>query len=312
MSRSLVPAGFRVPYAPFARPPSGAVSQRRSVVSRIFGRASRSWRSARRTSGLIRRDLLLKRRLRRARRSPRFRCAPDRDERASGRRHFLNDTLPLDPGRRCRRPSDYVEQLSRHDRHAARLVRRNMRKIAGVLDRDADGAARPDARTRSLACSIPALASTRPGGQFLSADRVARHRAAEQLARRARAVGAGDRAEDAAGAEAGQRRAVDAVRIIQALMKAGVPADAFSYYPADHAGADEILRPTGRSMFFGDVVTIGALEGRSPHRSCTARATARSCIGPDAADDWEQSRSDRRIDRRTTAADRASTPRACG
>jgi acyl-CoA reductase-like NAD-dependent aldehyde dehydrogenase len=50
-------------------------------------------------------------------------------------------------------------------------------------------------------------------------------------------------------------------RIAQAFMKAGCPPEAFSYYPADHAGAGEILRRTGRSMFFGDVSAVGGWEG---------------------------------------------------
>ena len=50
-------------------------------------------------------------------------------------------------------------------------------------------------------------------------------------------------------------------RLIQAFIKAGVPAAAFSYYPADHAGAGEVVRRTGRSMFFGDVSAVGRLRG---------------------------------------------------
>ena len=44
-------------------------------------------------------------------------------------------------------------------------------------------------------------------------------------------------------------------RIIQALIKAGAPREAFHFYPCDHAGAAEILRNTGRGMVFGDVST---------------------------------------------------------
>jgi acyl-CoA reductase-like NAD-dependent aldehyde dehydrogenase len=50
-------------------------------------------------------------------------------------------------------------------------------------------------------------------------------------------------------------------RIEQAFMRAGCPPEAFSYYPSDHAGAGEILRRTGRSMFFGDVTAVGGWEG---------------------------------------------------
>jgi len=46
-------------------------------------------------------------------------------------------------------------------------------------------------------------------------------------------------------------------RIIQALIRAGAPPEAFSYYPTDHAGAGEILRTCGRGIVFGDSSTTG-------------------------------------------------------
>ena len=98
----------------------------------------------------------------------------------------------------------------------------------------------------------------------------ARRRAAEQLAGRALAVGAGDRAEDAARAKPGSAEPWTPFRIVQAFMQAGVPAEAFSYYPSDHAGAGEIVRRTGRSMFFGDVSAVGALGRRSARRAARA------------------------------------------
>ena len=54
-------------------------------------------------------------------------------------------------------------------------------------------------------------------------------------------------------------------------MKAGCPPEAFSYYPADHAGAGEILRRTGRSMFFGDVSAVGGVGRRSAGRAARPR-----------------------------------------
>ena len=44
-------------------------------------------------------------------------------------------------------------------------------------------------------------------------------------------------------------------------MKAGVRAMRFCYLPSDHAGAGEIVRRCGRSMFFGDVGAVGAFAG---------------------------------------------------
>jgi acyl-CoA reductase-like NAD-dependent aldehyde dehydrogenase len=76
------------------------------------------------------------------------------------------------------------------------------------------------------------------------------------------------------------------LRIINAWVKAGVPAGVFAYYPTDHAGGNEILRSTGRGMVFGDVGSTkrwkadGRVEVHGPGYS-------KVVIGPDVADEWE-------------------------
>ncbi len=77
-------------------------------------------------------------------------------------------------------------------------------------DGDADGAARPDPRARPLHPGRRSRRARRPRHQLLPAHAGARRGAAQQLAGRPFALGSGHRAEDAARAEAGQRRAVDA------------------------------------------------------------------------------------------------------
>src|SRR5205807_1649276 len=52
-------------------------------------------------------------------------------------------------------------------------------------------------------------------------------------------------------------------RIIQALIHAGAPREAFSFYPTDHAGAGEILRYCGGGMIFGDASTTSIWENDS-------------------------------------------------
>jgi len=76
-------------------------------------------------------------------------------------------------------------------------------------------------------------------------------------------------------------------RIIQALIRAGAPREAFSFYPADHAGGAEILRSTGRGMVFGDASTTNTwqtdtrIEIHGPGHS-------KVVIGDDCIDDWEK------------------------
>jgi Aldehyde dehydrogenase family len=76
-------------------------------------------------------------------------------------------------------------------------------------------------------------------------------------------------------------------RIIQSLIKAGAPREAFSFYPADHAGAAEILRNCGRSLLFGDTSTVGISEN-DPRIEVHGPGYSKVIIGEDCVDHWEQ------------------------
>lgn len=76
-------------------------------------------------------------------------------------------------------------------------------------------------------------------------------------------------------------------RVIQALIKAGVPAEAMSFYPTDHAGAGDILRLTGRSMLFGDSSTTDPYKN-DPRVELHGPGFSKVLIGDDKADQWEQ------------------------
>jgi acyl-CoA reductase-like NAD-dependent aldehyde dehydrogenase len=74
-------------------------------------------------------------------------------------------------------------------------------------------------------------------------------------------------------------------RIVQAMIAAGVAADAFSFFPSDHAGAGEIVRQTGRSMFFGDVGAVGAFAG-DPRIELHGPGYSKVVFGADQAGRW--------------------------
>lgn len=78
-----------------------------------------------------------------------------------------------------------------------------------------------------------------------------------------------------------------AYRIIQALIRAGAPREAFSFYPADHAGASEILRSCGRGMVFGDSYTTGVWQNDS-RIEIHGPGYSKVVIGDDCIDQWEQ------------------------
>ena len=70
-------------------------------------------------------------------------------------------------------------------------------------------------------------------------------------------------------------------------MAAGCPREAFTYYPSDHAGAGEIVRRCGRSMFFGDVSAVGAFAG-DPRIELHGPGYSKVLLGPDRVDAWRE------------------------
>ena len=76
-------------------------------------------------------------------------------------------------------------------------------------------------------------------------------------------------------------------RIIQSLIKAGAPREAFSFYPTDHAGASEILRNCGRSLLFGDSSTT-SIWANDPRIEIHGPGYSKVIVGEDCVDDWEQ------------------------
>src|SRR5260370_32024383 len=76
-------------------------------------------------------------------------------------------------------------------------------------------------------------------------------------------------------------------RIIQALIQAGAPSEAFCYYTADHAGGGEILRRCERGMVFGDVGSTKLWHGDS-RIEVHGPGYSKIVIGRDAIGDWRK------------------------
>jgi hypothetical protein len=74
-------------------------------------------------------------------------------------------------------------------------------------------------------------------------------------------------------------------RVLQALLKAGIPATALGFYPTDHAGAGDILRLCGRSMLFGDTGTTDPYKN-DPRVEIHGPGFSKVLIGEDQADNW--------------------------
>jgi acyl-CoA reductase-like NAD-dependent aldehyde dehydrogenase len=225
-------------------------------------------------AGVIRRDLLDQKRL----------SLPAAELIEITRRaavHFAEDTLPL--GDEGQSPEDYIRQVSATTGLPHPLARRNMARIRGVMESVEDvlrgltrgldlrvlddgvaGALSFHPRTQSLGVILP---SNSPGVHALWVP---------AIAMKVPLV-----------LKPGAAEPWTPYRIAQAFYKAGCPAEAFSYYPADHAGAGEILRHCGRSMMFGDISSVKAWRG-DPRIELHGPGYSKIIIGEDCADDWER------------------------
>ncbi len=76
------------------------------------------------------------------------------------------------------------------------------------------------------------------------------------------------------------------LRILHALMAAGLPREAAFYYPADHGGATEILLRCGRSMFFGDAGTVRPFKD-DPRVQIHGPGWSKVIFGEDQVANWD-------------------------
>lgn len=234
-------------------------------------------------TGLIRRDLLDQERGREA--LGKFSCADLLEICAGAAEHFMHDALPL--GEDSQTPEDYVRQVSATTALPHPLVRRNMLKIRGVLAEmehvlkgltrgidlsildegygELNGQALSFfARTQSLGVVLP---NNSPGVHTLWMPAVA--------------------LKIPLVLKPGSSEPWTPYRVIQALVRAGAPREAFSFYPTDHAGAGEILRSTGRGMIFGDTDTTGVWRD-DPRVEVHGPGYSKIIIGDDRVDEWEK------------------------
>jgi acyl-CoA reductase-like NAD-dependent aldehyde dehydrogenase len=203
---------------------------------------------------------------------------------ASAAAHFLNDALPLGDDAE-QSPEDYILHVSATTGMPHVLVRRNMNKVAGVL-REMRSVLR--GLTRGLDLSILDTGCGEHDGQPLSF-----HARTQSLGVVLPSNSPGVHSlwvpaiplKMPLVLKPGSAEPWTPLRIAQAFIKAGCPRAAFSYYPADHAGAGEILRRTGRSMFFGDVSAVGGWEG-DPRVELHGPGYSKVLVGSDTGNDW--------------------------
>jgi acyl-CoA reductase-like NAD-dependent aldehyde dehydrogenase len=234
-------------------------------------------------AGLVRRDLLDQESPRRALEA--FTAEELIDLSARAAEIFMSDELPV--GDDAQTPAAYVEQLSATTGMPHVMARRNMEKIRGVL---AEMRTVLAGLTRNLDLSVLDRGYGEVAGQAVS------------FFPRGRSLGV-VLPNNSPGVHAlwvpavalktplvlkpGSAEPWTPYRLIQSFIKAGAPAEAFSFYPADHGGAAEILRRAGRGMVFGDVSATAQWQDDS-RVEVHGPGYSKIVIGEDCAGEWEK------------------------
>lgn len=200
-------------------------------------------------------------------------------------RLFLEAELPLNQSGDTQTAEQYVATLSRTSGLPHVLVRRNMQKIFTVLDGMADilrGLMRgmdPAVVETGFGehCDIPVYYA--PTTNALGVVLPSNSPGVNSIWVPALALGV------PVVLKPGREEPWTPLRIMQALIAAGCPREAFSFYPTDHEGSGVILERCGRVLLFGDEAVTKAwahddrVQIHGPGRS-------KVLIGPDVADDW--------------------------
>jgi acyl-CoA reductase-like NAD-dependent aldehyde dehydrogenase len=233
-------------------------------------------------AGLIRRDL-------RSQRSAREKLATFSTRElveicARAADHFLNDSLPL--GDATQTADDYVEHISATTGMPHALARNNMRKIYTVLS-EAGGVI--NGLTRNIDWEV----LDRGFGE-LNRQPLSFYPRADSLGVVLPSNSPGVHSlwipavplKIPLVLKPGSAEPWSPYRIIQALIRAGAPAEAFSFYPTDHAGAGEILRNCGRGMIFGDAGSTSQWSG-DPRIEIHGPGFSKIVIGEDCIEHWK-------------------------
>lgn len=198
---------------------------------------------------------------------------------------FLNGTLPLGDGGHTQTAQQYIETLSSTSGLPWNLVRRNMDKIHFALTNlkfVLNGLSRGldlgilDAGTGE---QFGTKLSYFPTCQALGLVMPSNSPAVNSLWLPAIAL------KTPVVIKPGKEEPWTPFRLIQAFIAAGVPAEAFGFYPTDHEGAGEILKTTGRSLIFGDKNTM-AQYANNPAIQLHGPGWSKFLIGEDCIENW--------------------------
>ncbi len=198
---------------------------------------------------------------------------------------FLNGDLPLgDKGHR-QSARDYLETLSSTSGLPHVMVRRNMAKIHHALVNMRtilNGLTRgldPEILDRGFGEQAGTPVSYYPTTQALGLVMPSNSPAVNSLWLPAIAL------KVPVVIKPGREEPWTPLRLIQAFIAAGCPAEAFGFYPTDHEGAGEILKSCGRALIFGDKATTDRYAG-NPAIQIHGPGFSKILIGDDEIERW--------------------------
>lgn len=200
---------------------------------------------------------------------------------------FLHGTLPLGTQGHTQSAQDYVETLSATSGLPWNMVRRNMAKIHHALthlgtvlnglSRGLDLAILDAGRGEQHGTRLTFCPTTDALGLVMPSNSPAVNSLwLPALALKTPVI-----------IKPGKEEPWTPYRLIQAFIAAGVPAEAFGFYPTDHEGAAEILRRCGRALIFGDRATTQAYAN-NPAVQIHGPGWSKVLIGDDCIEAWPQ------------------------
>ena len=200
---------------------------------------------------------------------------------------FLNEALPLGDQGQSQSHDEYVATLSATSGLPFVMVRRNSRKLTNALGHMReiiDGLTRglePAILDRGFGEQAGARLSFYPTAQSLGLVMPSNSPGVNSLWLPAIPL------KTPVILKPGRDEPWTAYRVIQALIAAGCPAQAFGFYPTDHEGTAEILRSCGRALVFGDATTIAAYAN-NPAIQVHGPGYSKILLGEDLVDRWPE------------------------
>ncbi len=198
---------------------------------------------------------------------------------------FLNGTLPLGDKGHTQSADDYVRTLSSTSGLPWNMVRRNMQKVHLALTQMKtvlNGLSRGldfSILDRGFGEQFGTKLSFFPSCQALGLVMPSNSPAVNSLWLPAVVL------KTPVIIKPGKEEPWTPYRLIQAFIAAGVPAEAFGFYPTDHEGAGVLLNSCGRALIFGDKSTTQQYA-HNPAIQIHGPGWSKILIGQDCIENW--------------------------